>query len=400
MRITIEGSVGYKSVFAHAFTLRALLLVAVLLCLSAAAHAQQQTPSFSTVNVTPDADRVRINAAGDALEMRVEVSDETGHVVFESGPVSGQQLDWRMTDAQGERVAPGTYLVTVTFRTAAGKLRKRVEQVTVAEDEKASAPEAAVTPTPYAVQANITGSGTNGKIARFTGATTIGNSAITESAGKIGIGTAAPTSKLTVTSAADNKPAILSANNAAGGIGVKGTSTNATGIGVSGIHLATTGTTPGVKGETNSTVAEAVGVLGVVTSTNPGSLSAAVRGTNKGTGFNGYGVWGEQAGSGIGVYGRAPSGIGVFGSSSSSVGVYGHSDSDDGVFGFSGSGNGVEGQSNSGYAGRFIGKIKVTGGNVFIAQPYSLIITSPNGSCWFIKVDNTGALSTVSAPCP
>ena len=244
MRITIEGSVVYKSVFAHAFTLRALLLVAVLLCLSAAAHAQQQqTPSFSTVNIAPDADRVRINAAGDALEMRVEVSDETGHVVFESGPVSGQQLDWRMTDAQGERVAPGTYLVTVTFRTAAGKLRKRVEQVTVAEDEKADAPEAAMTPTPYAVQANITGGGTAGKIAKFTGGATIGNSVITESAGKIGIGTAAPASKLTVTSAAANSPAILSANNAAGGIGVKGTSTNPPARCV-GHPQSTTGTTP------------------------------------------------------------------------------------------------------------------------------------------------------------
>ena len=429
MRRTIKGSVVYKSLF----TLRALLLVAVLLCLSAAAQAQQQTPSFSTVNITPDADRVRIAAAGDALEMRVEVSDETGRVVFESGPISGQQLDWRMTDAQGERVAPGTYLVTVTFRTASGKLRKRVEQVVVAEDEKAGA-QAANGPTPNAVQATITGSGTNGKLARFTGATTIGNSAITESAGKIGIGTAAPPSILTVVSAAANNPAILAGNNAAGGIGVKGASTNATGIGVLGTHTATTGTTPGVKGETNSTAAHADAVLGVLNATNAGLLSAAVHGINKATNGNGIGVFGEQAGSGLAaVFGRAPSGIGVLGNSTDSYGVYGGTTSGTGVHGVSGSGAGVSGYSDSGtgviggstsgYAGSFSGKTKVTGnmeifgnvglgtsvpkaklhvtgGNIFIANPNSLIITAPNGSCWFITVSNTGALGAISTTCP
>jgi hypothetical protein len=384
----------------------------LILCSALLASAQSQTPSFSTVNITPEADRVRINSTGDALEMRVEVSDEAGHVVFESGPVSGQQLDWKMTDAQGERVAPGTYLVTVTFRTASGKLRKRVEQVVVAEDEKASA-QAANEPTPNAVQAAITGSGTNGKLAKFTGAATIGNSAITESAGKIGIGTAAPTTALHVTSAAANNPAILAGSNAAGGIGVKGSSSNATGIGLWGTHTATTGKTPGVKGETNSTAANADAVLGVVNATNAGLYSAAVHGINKATNGNGVGVFGEQAGSGAAVYGLAPSGIGVGGSSTSSVGVYGSSTSSVGVYG----------SSVSGYAGLFNGKAKVTdnmeidgnvglgtstpkaklhvtGGNIFIANPNSLIITAPNGSCWFITVSNTGALSTISTTCP
>jgi hypothetical protein len=45
-------------------------------------------------------------------------------------------------------------------------------------------------------------------------------------------------------------------------------------------------------------------------------------------------------------------------------------------------------------------KLDVRGGNVFIGHPNSLIITSPNGACWFITVSNTGVLSTVSAACP
>lgn len=45
-------------------------------------------------------------------------------------------------------------------------------------------------------------------------------------------------------------------------------------------------------------------------------------------------------------------------------------------------------------------KLHVTGGNVYIANPNSLIITSPNGACWFITVGNTGTLSTISVTCP
>jgi hypothetical protein len=45
-------------------------------------------------------------------------------------------------------------------------------------------------------------------------------------------------------------------------------------------------------------------------------------------------------------------------------------------------------------------KLHVAGGNVYIANPNSLIITSPNGACWFITVNNAGALSTISTPCP
>jgi hypothetical protein len=45
-------------------------------------------------------------------------------------------------------------------------------------------------------------------------------------------------------------------------------------------------------------------------------------------------------------------------------------------------------------------KLHVQGGNIYIAQPNSMIITSPNGACWFITVNNSGALSTISVTCP
>ncbi len=165
------------------------------------AGASAQTPAVSTINLTPDADKVRVSAVGDVLDMRVVVSDEAGDVVFESGPVTGNSLDWTMAAAQSARVPAGTYTMTVTYRTANGKLRRRVEQVFVAEavktDEGKDAGEAADSPTPSAV-GTITGEGTVGRVAKFTGANSIGNSTITESAGKVGIGTAAPAQSIHV----------------------------------------------------------------------------------------------------------------------------------------------------------------------------------------------------------
>ena len=78
--------------------------------------AQAQTPRISTVNISPNPDKVHVATTGDVSEMRIEVSDEAGDLVFQSGAITGQTLDWEMTDAQGERVKAGTYLVNVTFQ--------------------------------------------------------------------------------------------------------------------------------------------------------------------------------------------------------------------------------------------------------------------------------------------
>jgi len=45
-------------------------------------------------------------------------------------------------------------------------------------------------------------------------------------------------------------------------------------------------------------------------------------------------------------------------------------------------------------------KLHIVGGNIFIAQPNSLVITSPNGNCWFITVSDAGVLSTIPVTCP
>lgn len=331
-----------------------LFTLVTTLCAAGWWAAQAQSPRVTTVNITAEADRVQAAAQGDVTEMRIEVLSEAGDIVFESGAFTDQQLVWNMRDAAGERVRPGTYLVTVTFRNAGGKLRKRVEQVLVTEEVTAGGSplkaeaQAGPSPEPY-----IAGTGTTGRIAKWTNNTgTLGNSIITESTGKIGIGISAPVTPLHVVGSATNAPALFSANNGSGGIGLKGASSNAAGVGVWGSHLATTGVTPGVRGETNSLAANAVGVLGLVNSTNAGLNSAAVRGINKGQGNTAAGVWGEtESSAGYGVYGSSKYGYGVYGTSPNSVGVYG----------FSNNGTGVIGSTSTGYAGLFDGRVRIQG---------------------------------------
>lgn len=49
---------------------------------------------------------------------------------------------------------------------------------------------------------------------------------------------------------------------------------------------------------------------------------------------------------------------------------------------------------------RFSGTVRVNSGSIFIANPNTLIITSPNASCWGVTVNNSGVLSAFSTPCP
>jgi hypothetical protein len=127
--------------------------------------------------------------------------------------------------------------------------------------------------------------------------------------------------------------------------GVRGQSTS--GTGVFGAHSANSGTDPGVSAETNSSSTDATALVATVNATSAGLNSEAVRGVNHGTGASGIGVYGQQNGSGYGVYGSTPNGRGVAGFSNSWQGVYGHSGSQAGVVGESDTFDGVWGQAHS-----------------------------------------------------
>lgn len=116
-------------------------------------------------------------------------------------------------------------------------------------------------------------------------------------------------------------------------------------------NSATSGTGAALAGRTNSLSYAAIGILGEVTSATPNDFSTAVYGKNHGTGGSGIGVWGEQNGSGWGVYGTSPNGYGVYGyANAGGFGVIGRSEGSDGVNGGSSlsDGAGVHGIANVG----------------------------------------------------
>ena len=168
----------------------------LIIGLSATLLCEAQTQQAASITFTSEHERVRVAPQGEVAELHLVVTNSDGQVVFDSGTVAAQPLEWNMTDAQGARVADGVYLCAISYRDSLGKLRKRVEQVTVTSESQSNTESEAATSAPTPTPTPITGSGTTGQLTKFTSASTIGNSVVTESGGKIGIATTAPSATL------------------------------------------------------------------------------------------------------------------------------------------------------------------------------------------------------------
>src|SRR5215211_365602 len=200
----------------------------------------------------------------------------------------------------------------------------------------------------------------------------------------------------------------LFANNTSSGWGILAQTASATRPAIRGVHPGATGFGPGTEGESFSTENFASGVQGLVGFNGAGVGAAGVKGQNKSTGANGYGVWGEHLGANSGVLGTSNNEVGVWGeheastgsfpgvegtthsTSADAAGVYGVIDSNAanaagvrgynsnasccgmGVAGFhAGQGIGVYGEANNGFAvsgfspnnwsGYFQGSVNVVG---------------------------------------
>jgi len=105
------------------------------------------------------------------------------------------------------------------------------------------------------------------------------------------------------------------------------------------------------------TSASAYALYGLLTNTAPSANAAAIRGLNSSTNGWGFGLWGQQNGSGTGVYGSTPSGTGVYGlhsgTSGTAAGVKGATSSTTlpaaGVLGSGNNAYGVMGQSGTSF---------------------------------------------------
>ncbi len=213
--------------------------------------------------------------------------------------------------------------------------------------------------------AGVTGKGTKNYIPIWTSGTALGNSAIYQTGGQVGVGTKTPGAEVDSFSA---------------GIAVRGTSSGATGVGLSGIATSSSGVNVGVYGQTASTANGATAVFGGATGASGTTFGVqAVSASAGGTGVAGSAT--AATGSTIGVYGQSAStsGVGVEGNATATsgytVGVQSAVSSANGVAGLfsnvSGAGLILNGLSGSNYKqvfyvdasgnGLYAGNLNVTG---------------------------------------
>jgi hypothetical protein len=206
----------------------------------------------------------------------------------------------------------------------------------------------------------ITGTGTAGYVPLFTGASTIGNSAIVQKSGNVGIGVSPSGFKLEVSNADDS--AIFGTTASSTGYGVEGYASASSGntFGVFGTTASPSGV--GVEGSVEATTGDGAGVFGTTASTS----GLGVKGDAAATSGATYGVDGiDYSSDGVGVQGHA------YSASGSTIGVNGISDSDAGV-GTEGSASttsgttfGVAGTSASSAGTGVQGYVNSTTGNTF-----------------------------------
>jgi hypothetical protein len=93
-----------------------------------------------SLTVTAYSDAVRFSAQGAVKELRVEVLSLSGQKVFDSGPVLGNTLDWKLLNTQGQPVANGVYLYTVTVKDPSGNVTKKLGKLAVLRGKGIAAP--------------------------------------------------------------------------------------------------------------------------------------------------------------------------------------------------------------------------------------------------------------------
>jgi hypothetical protein len=219
--------------------------LALILAVAGAAQISAQTPA-PKVNIVIERNLIRFTTAEAATAARIEVSNQAGEPVFDSGLVSTQALEWPLRGQQGQPLASGLYAYTLTIHSQAGEMKRHghvivdrasqddriwvtsnsevgvgaqstepeltvvgASDLTIGgaklpgqsaesvQDKAASAGDESRVSASFA--GPLKGAGTPGQIPLFTAADELGDSVITQSQnGSIGVGTASPGSKLTV----------------------------------------------------------------------------------------------------------------------------------------------------------------------------------------------------------
>lgn len=224
------------------------LLICLLLCapIVLAQDAQQpSTKASSDVTIIIQQNKVRFAAQRAVSEMRLQVFDQAGESVYDSGSVTEPEINWPLEHGNGQTLPSGLYAYTLTLkelgaekasvrrghfivdraaeRDGADKLwvTSQAEtgvgaELTLAKNQDVVIAGARTSGDSIALSGRDTtpriigekeqgakqnaaaAAGTAGRIAKFTSATDVGDSVMTEQGGNIGIGTAIPVTTLDV----------------------------------------------------------------------------------------------------------------------------------------------------------------------------------------------------------
>src|SRR5262249_6464773 len=93
-------------------------LVAQAQNLTAPARGGQNTPpAVENVQIIIQSQQVRI-AARSSVEMQLQIFDQAGALVYDSGLLSGSELTWALQNANGEPVSSGLYAYMLSVKEA------------------------------------------------------------------------------------------------------------------------------------------------------------------------------------------------------------------------------------------------------------------------------------------
>ena len=63
-------------------------------------------------------EKVRFTAQKAVQEMRLQIFDQTGELVFDSGPIPEPELNWPLQNGNGEKIKSGLYAYTLSVKEA------------------------------------------------------------------------------------------------------------------------------------------------------------------------------------------------------------------------------------------------------------------------------------------
>ena len=164
--------------------------IAMLLCLSLCAPLTQAQPapdkrqeaqatntSAQDVLIIIQQEQVRFTAQRAVEEMRLQVFDQAGQPVYDSGAVTGLELTWVLRQADGEAVKSGLYAYTLSIKEAGAetaRVRRGHFIVDRAKERDGQTDRLWIT------SQNESGVGTELTVARNEGETIAGTSATSE----------------------------------------------------------------------------------------------------------------------------------------------------------------------------------------------------------------------------